>query len=102
MGKISIFGAIDDKCSIIGEETLAILREVYGIVQIGIPILVTVLCIIDFVRAIAAQDEKDMKAAQAKAVKRIIIGLAAFFIPLLLDVILKLAGLASGTCSIGG
>lgn len=99
---LGIFTNVSDCDASLGPKTIEVLHDVYRAVQIAIPILVMALCTVDIVRAVAAQDEKDMQAAQMRALKRVIIGLVVFFVPLLLDVILGLAGLASGTCGIGG
>lgn len=55
----------------------------------------------DIAKGVIAQDDKATRAALSSAVKRVIIGVAIFFTPLLLDFTLKMAGFASGTCSIG-
>lgn len=91
-------------CTILGQgkgSLSDILIEIYDVILIAVPILVIVLCTVDIAKAVIAQDEKDMKAAQAKAIKRLIIGVAIMFVPLLLDTILKLAGIGSGVCHIG-
>jgi hypothetical protein len=79
-----------------------VLKDAYTVLMVAVPILVTLLCVVDILRAVVAQDEKDMSIAQARAIKRVIIGMITFFIPLLLDIVLELAGFASGTCGIGG
>lgn len=99
---LGMFTSFTDCKSILGDDLTKVLKEIYSIVQIAIPILVILLCTVDIVKAVAAQDEKDMQAAQARAIKRVIIGMAIFFVPLILDILLDLAGVASGTCGIGG
>ena len=91
----------EDDCSIINKELQDVLTYVYNAILIVVPIIVVALSTIDMARAAIAQDDKDMKAAASKAVKRIFIGIAIMFVPLLLDTILKLAGIASGVCHIG-
>ena len=105
IGNLNILGIltnITDCKSVLDEELISVLQDIYRAIQIAVPILVILLCSVDIVRAVVAQDEKDMQAAQAKAIKRVIIGLAIFFVPLIIDVLLDLAGLASGSCHIGG
>ena len=101
INNINILGIFISDCNILGDLT-PVLQDIYRIVQIGVPILVILLCSVDVARAVIAQDEKDMQAAISHSVKRVIIGLAVFFVPIILDVLLDLIGLASGTCSIGG
>ena len=69
-----------------------------NIILILVPIAVVVLCTIDMARAVMEQNDKEMKVATTKAVKRIIIGVAIMFIPLLINTVLKIAGFASGSC----
>ena len=88
-------------CTVLGTELTGALQDVYTAILIAVPILVIALCTVDIARAVIAQDDKDMKAAQAKAIKRVIIGVAIMFVPILLDAILKLAGLTTGTCGLG-
>lgn len=99
---LGMFTNFTDCGSVLGPDLTSVLQDVYRAVQIAIPILVILLCSVDMVRAVVSQDEKDMQAAQAKAIKRVIIGMAVFFVPLILDVLLDLVGIASGTCGIGG
>ena len=89
-------------CSIIKSAALYnVLVQIYNAILIVVPILVVTLCTIDIARAVIAQDDKDMKAAGAKAIKRVIIGVAMMFLPLIVDTILKLAGVGSGVCELG-
>ncbi len=99
---LGIFTNATDCGSILGEDLTAVLQDIYRAMQVAIPVLVTALCTVDIVKAVAAQDDKDMEAAKSKAIKRIIIGVAVMFVPLIIDFLLDLAGLASGTCHIGG
>lgn len=102
ISNINILGILVEDCtSFIGEDFYAILKEVFTAIQIAVPCLVVVLCSVDMVQAVVSQDDKSMKNAQGKAIKRIIIGAAIFFVPLLLDILLDLSGLAIGTCSLG-
>lgn len=99
---LGIFTNLTDCGSVLGDDLTKVLQDIYRAMQIAIPILVLALCSVDIVKAVIAQDEKDMQAAQMRAIKRVIIGMAVFFVPLILDVLLDLAGLATGTCHIGG
>lgn len=89
-------------CSILGTSFTQILNDVFMWVQISVPCLVIVLCTVDLVKAVIAQDDKNMQAALSNTVKRVCIGVAIFFVPTLLNFLLAMAGFASGTCSIGG
>ena len=88
-------------CSILGDDLQDILNEVFTAIKVCVPILCVVLISIDMLSAVTYGDEKNMKDAQNKAIKRIIIGIVIFFIPTLVNLLLKWIGLASGTCGIG-
>lgn len=88
-------------CSILGADFTQILNEVFMWIQIAVPCLVIVLCTVDLAKAVIAQDDKNMQAALSNTVKRVCIGVAIFFIPILLNFVLAVAGFASGICNIG-
>ena len=57
--------------------------------------------LIDFLKAIAASDPAEIKKAAIKLVKRMVIGVAIFILPTLLELLLAAAGVEFGTCDIG-
>lgn len=60
-------------------------------VRIIVPILIIVLGMLDLGKAVIASKEDEMKKAQTTFVKRVIIGVIIFFVPLLVDLIMQLA-----------
>lgn len=66
------------------------LRYVLTIVQIFIPILLILLGTIDLGKAVIASDEKEIKAAQSRLIKRCIYAVAIFFVALLVQVIMNI------------
>ena len=99
---LGIFTDITDCPSVLGEELTEVLKYIYKGIQIAVPILVILLCSVDILKAVTAQEEKEMSHAVSNSIKRVIIGFAIFFVPILIDAILDLAGLTSGSCHIGG
>ena len=95
------FYLLASDCNILGDSFHSLLQDIFVMIKIAVPCLVFVLCIVDFSKAVIAQDEKTMKEAQNHAIKRIIIGVVIFFIPTLINILLDLAGNISGTCNIG-
>lgn len=93
---------ITGDCSILGAEFQSILNEIFTWILIAVPCLVVVLCSVDIAKAVVSQDDKAMKNAQNSAIKRVIIGTVIFFVPLVLQILLDFAGIATGTCGIGG
>lgn len=62
------------------------------IINIGIPVVLIVLGAVDFGKAIVGGDEKSTKEAQNNFVKRIIYGVAIFFVPLIISLVFTLVG----------
>ncbi len=59
-----------------------------------VPAIIIVLGSIDFFKAVVAGKEDEMKKAQRTFVKRVIIGVAVFLVPLLIKVIIWFANVA--------
>lgn len=59
--------------------------------RIIVPVLVIGLGTLDFAKAVIAGKEDEMKKAQSTFIKRVIIGVAFFFTPLFIDIIMWLA-----------
>ena len=66
------------------EELLPILRfirqGIFPIIQIGIPILLIVMGSIDLGKAVMSSDDKEIKGATGKLIKRAIAAVAVFFV----------------------
>ena len=63
-----------------------------------LPVLVIVLGILDFIKAIVANKEDDMKKAQNNFVKRLIAAALAFLVPLIISFILEKMGFTPEAC----
>ena len=81
-----LFGSKEDPGSI-----RSIVDDILQYPRIIVPILVIALGIIDLTKAVIAGKEEDMKKAQKTFVKRILIGVAFFFVPVIVDIIMSLA-----------
>lgn len=68
-----------------------LLRFAKNLVHLFIPLLLLGLGTLDFAKAIFSGSEDDMKKAQSKFIKRVIIAICIFLIPTLLKVILTIA-----------
>ena len=82
---------------LVGEEVcqglLPIVRIIVAIVKIlmiAIPIGLIVFGTIDLGKAVIASDEKEVKQAQSRLIKRFIYAALVFFIPMLVGVIMNL------------
>lgn len=95
----SIF-KFSDNCDVLGKDFVDLMNEAWGIIMIVIPILLVILIILDMVKAISANDEKMVNDAKSKAIKRVVVGVLIYFLPMIVNLILKMAGIATGTCGI--
>lgn len=96
----AIFGSKDDPNSI-----RYLIDKILQYPRIIVPILVIIFGILDFAKAVIAGKEDDMKKAQKTFIKRLVIGVAFFFIPIFVDIIMDLAdivweGLGYTSCDI--
>lgn len=71
-------------------------------VRVIVPILIIVLGVFDLAKAVIAGKEDEMRKSQLTFIKRLILGVVVFFVPLVVDVVMNLADLvweASGYSS---
>ena len=59
-------------------------------IKIIIPILIIVLGIIDFAKVVTSNDDKAIKIASTGLIKRLILGIAIFFIPSLVSLVFSM------------
>jgi len=76
-------------------------KGVFPILQIGVPIILIVLGTLDLAKAVIASDEKQVKEAQSKLIKRCIYAVAVFFIVTLVNVILSMVATTAGDAATG-
>lgn len=80
---------------------------VYPIIQIGIPILLILMGSIDLGKAVMSSDDKEIKGATSKLIKRAIAAVAVFFVAAIVSLLMGLfsssgadeSGTVSGTDS---
>lgn len=78
-----------------------ILQFVFNAIKIATPILAVVLIMMDFISASASGKEEDMQKAQSRVIKRLIIAVIIFLLPVVVELLLNLIGHTSGACGIG-
>lgn len=74
-----------------GKEVASLLGTVVNIIQIAAPLLLIGLGTMDFAKAVFSGSEEDMKKAQKKFFKRIIIAISIFLIKPILKILLSVA-----------
>lgn len=90
---------LESCANILGAKMVELLNYVFFIIRVATPVLVVFFITMDFVKAVAASKEEDMKKAQNSAIKRIIIGVVIFFIPTIIKLILWLVGRTDTACT---
>ena len=79
------------KCAdALGADLVKKIQEVVDMVRILVPVLLIVFGIMDFGKAIFSSDENEMKKCQSIFTKRVIIAIAFFLIPTVLQIFLNI------------
>lgn len=82
---------IADACEGLGP-IVSVIKGLFNIIKIFVPILLLIMGVIDLAKAVIASDEKEIKAAQGKFIKRAIAAVAVFFAVTLVDAVMGLVG----------
>ncbi len=85
-------------CDILGgvdSETVQILSTVVKIVRLGVPILIIILGVIDFMKILFSGEEKVFKESFNRFIKRLGIGVIIIFLPYILQFLVALSGVES-------
>ncbi len=78
-----------------------LLQQILNYIRVIGPILVVILSSIEFAKVIIQSDDEAMGKAQKKLINRLILLVALFFIPTLVEVVLQLFGITGDpTCGL--
>lgn len=83
-------GIKKDNCKGLGSIVRLIKKGVFPIIQIGIPILLVIMGTVDLGKAVISSDEKEVKGAQSRLIKRCIYAILIFFMVTLVSIIMNL------------
>jgi len=86
-------------CGPLSDKVVEFLSQIYSVFKYVAPVLALVLIIKDFAHAAASQDKDELMKATRTAIKRIILVMVLFFIPILVNFFTGILGW-NGTCSI--
>ena len=90
----SLINILEVGCNDLFDQSLIdLLNDILKYPRIIVPILVIGLGLVDLGKAVMASKEDEMRKAQKTFIKRIIIGVAFFFIPTLVNIIMWLANI---------
>lgn len=96
---------VDDCGDLLGDTLISEINSYLLYIKIAVPIIIIVMGSIDFGTAFIASDEDKMKKAQKKFIMRLIIGMVIFFIPTIINALLKIANdvwnIFGGSCDVG-
>lgn len=87
----------DDACKGLTPIVKIVRKGIFPIVQIGIPLILIVLGTIDLGKAVISSDDKEVKGAQSRLIKRCIYAVAIFFVTTLVIILMDLVAGAVGT-----
>ena len=88
-------GGIPTKCGI--PSGLAdMINDAFNLLKIGVPIVLIIMGMIDLLKAVAGQKEEDIKKGWNTFAKRVIYGIAVFFVFFLVQFIVSLLPGSSG------
>lgn len=91
---LDLFNIMADGCEGL-KPIIAILKIVLNIVQIAIPILLILFGTLDLGKAVISNDEKEIKGAISKLIKRALMALAVFFVVFFVKLVFSWIGRAS-------
>lgn len=80
-------------CELIGEKNLKFIRKIYTLLRFLVPIIIIVFSVIDFASVVISGENDKMEKAKNKFIKRLLIGIIILFIPIVLEILLKLIGI---------
>lgn len=63
-------------------------RGIFPIIQIGIPIILIIMGTVDLGKAVMSSDDKEIKGATSKLIKRAIAAIAVFFISTIVSLLM--------------
>lgn len=99
IGCEGIFGTTDANGNFTKESFGWLIQTALNYIKIIGPVLVIILSMLEFIKAIATSDEDAMKKAQSRLVVRLIAVVVLFLLPFLVGEVLKLInGLSNPTC----
>ena len=91
---------LGDACADILPLLRVIRKGVIPLIQMGIPILLIVLGTVDLGKAVIASEDKEVKAAQTRLIKRVLYAVLIFFITIIVSLVFNLVADNSGDNSI--
>ena len=86
MNFVQILAEID--CSDLGP-ILNLVKTFVNIICWAVPVILIVMGMVDLVKALTSQDDKQIKSATNLLVKRVVIGIAVFLVPTIVRLVMS-------------
>lgn len=80
-------------CDLIGDRTLGIVKKLYALIRFLVPAIIIVLSVLDFTGIVLSGETEKMEKAKKRFVIRIVSGMLVLFVPAILEMLLRLAGI---------
>lgn len=82
--------SVTENCNSIGDRLIAWIFKIINMVRYIVPVLLIILGILDFIKAIASDSEDELKKAGSRFAKRLVASALVFIVPLVLQFILSI------------
>lgn len=98
MDIINLFTVLDTFCETT-KDIWILIGKVVRILQIAIPVIIILLGTIDLAKAVMSSKDDEIKKAQGMFIKRLIYGVAVFFVVMIVQAVFGLIGNSDGAAS---
>lgn len=85
-----ILDTLNRDCGWLPDQTIQLIANIYTIIKFLVPILIIIMGSIDFLKAVMAQQDDQMKKAQSAFLQKVIAGALVFFVAVIVGWIIKL------------
>ena len=89
-----------NKCTKLSNKITWFIHNILKWMKYIAPVLVIILGILDFIKALASSDDDAMKKAQKRFIIRLVAASLLFLLPLIIDYILKIFNLVDSNCDV--
>lgn len=85
-----ILNTVNRDCGWLPDQTIQLIANIYTIIKFLVPLLIIIMGSIDFLKAVMAQQEDQIKKAQSSFLQKIIAGALVFFVAVIVGWVVKL------------
>ena len=93
---LDLVNILEVSCDSIPGEITDLLGSVVTLIQIGIPIIIVIMAMIDLGKAVSSQKEDEIKKAQSMLIKRLMYGVLIFLVVAIVKFVLGIVGDSAG------